>query len=435
MPNKLIVLSFDALQSNDVDVLARLPYCSEAFKRASIVKSVREVYPTLTYPIHTSIITGVKPAVHGIFHNQRSSIQPECPDWNIMGSDWYWEKASVKVPTLVDAVWASGREAATVSWPVTAGDTRGVNLPEIWPSPGKDESPRALFERAASPRAMELFYDKYYAHFDWSNNEDLVEYAVEAGLDVARTLKPDLLLCHVVHLDHFRHMYGDQGREVDVCLRMLDVIAGRFIQATLDASTYDETNFVILGDHGQIDIEALFNLNVPLREAGLIDVDERGDATGYRAYGFSAGFSAHVNLMGGGDPALRDRVRECLLDIQARYPQYIERIYTAEEVLLEEGLAGDFSFVVEGTRGTQFENALTGPVVIPRSAPEYHSYAANHGHHPDKGMKPPFIAFGPDVLEGVRIDRGDMMDVCPTLAALAGADMPGLTGKPFPILK
>ena len=77
MQRKLIVLSFDALQSNDVDVLERLPYCSELFKGAAIVRSVREVYPTLTYPIHTSILTGVTPATHGIFHNQRSSVQPE----------------------------------------------------------------------------------------------------------------------------------------------------------------------------------------------------------------------------------------------------------------------------------------------------------------------------------------------------------------------
>ena len=435
MPNRLIVLSYDALQSNDVDVLARLPYCSEAFRRASIVKSVREVYPTLTYPIHTSIITGVKPAIHGVFHNQRSSIQPECPNWNIMGSDWYWEKDSVRVPTLVDAAFESSRTVATISWPVTAGDMRGVNLPEIWPTPDSAESPRALFTHTASPRAMELFYDKYFDHFDWSNNEDLVEYAVEAGFDAVRYLKPDLLLCHVVHMDHFRHMYGDQGPEVDMCLRMLDVVTGRFIQAAKDAGTFDETNFVILGDHGQIDIRALFNLNVLLREAGLIDVDEAGNALDYRAYSFSAGFSTHINLKNGGDPVLAERVLECLLDIKARYPEYIERVYTAGEVLDEECLSGDFSFVVEGILGTQFENDLTGAVAIPKDSPEYHSYEANHGHHPDKGPKPPFIAFGPDVKEGVRIDRGDMMDECPTLAALLGVDMPGLPGTPFPILK
>ncbi len=430
MKRKLIVLSFDALQSNDLATLERLPYCSALFRDAAIVQSVREVYPTLTYPIHTSIITGVKPAAHGIFHNMRSSVHPECPDWNIMGSDWYWEKKYVKAKTLVDAAWDAGRTAATVSWPVTAGDMRGINLPEIWPIRGED--PRALFTRTASPRAMELYYDRLYRHFDWKNNEDLVEYAVEAGIDIARNHTPDVLLCHVVHLDHFRHVYGDASREVEVCLRMLDVITGRFVQATKDAGTYDDTNFVILGDHGQIDIAALFNLNVLLRAQGLIDADESGTAVGYRAYSFSAGFSAHINLVEGADDTLRTQVYDALLAIQAQYPAYIEHVYTAQEALEEEGLAGDFSFVVEGTTGTQFMNELTGSVVIPRESSEYNSYAANHGHHPAKGFKPPFIAFGPDVKPGLRIDSGDMLRECPTLAALAGLEMPG---EPFAILK
>jgi predicted AlkP superfamily pyrophosphatase or phosphodiesterase len=433
MKKRLIVLSFDALQSNDVEILERLPYCAELFKSAAIVRSVREVYPTLTYPIHTSILTGQPPAVHGIFHNMRSSLAPECPDWNIMGSDWYWEKKYVKAKTLVDAAWDAGHEAATVSWPVTAGDMRGINLPEIWPIRGED--PRALFARAASPRAMELYYDRFYRHFDWKNNEDLVEYAVEAGIDIARSHAPDLLFCHVVHLDHFRHVYGDASREVEVCLRMLDVVAGRFVQATKDAGTFGDTNFVILGDHGQIDIDQLFNMNVLLREAGLIDADANGTAAAYRAYSFSAGFSAHINLAEGADEALRARVHETLLNIQARFPAYIERVYTAEEALSEEGLAGGFSFVVEGTRGTQFMNELTGSVVIPRCSAAYRSFAANHGHHPSKGFKPPFIAFGPDVRPGARVETGDMLDECPTLAALAGLEMPGLPGKPFDILK
>ena len=282
---------------------------------------------------------------------------------------------------------------------------------------------------------MELYYDRFYRHFDWRSNEDLVEYAVEAGIDIARNHAPDLLLCHVVHLDHFRHVYGDESREVEVCLRMLDVIAGRFVQATKDAGTFERTNFVILGDHGQIDISALFNMNVLLREAGLIDASEDGTYASYRAYSFSAGFSTHINLVAGADEALRARVYKTLLDIKERFPAHIERVYTADEALKEEGLAGGFSFVVEGTRGTQFMNELKGSVVIPRGSAEFKSFAANHGHHPAKGYKPPFVAFGPDVRPGVRIEAGDMLDECPTLAALASLEMPGLPGKPFDILR
>ena len=64
--NKLIVLSYDSLQSGDLNKLEKMPYFSEILKRAAVVSNVREIYPTLTYPIHTTLITGLYPDKHGI---------------------------------------------------------------------------------------------------------------------------------------------------------------------------------------------------------------------------------------------------------------------------------------------------------------------------------------------------------------------------------
>ena len=60
MAKKLIVLSLDALQTGDLDLLFQLPYCSQLAEKCAIVKNVREIYPTLTYPIHTAIVAGEK---------------------------------------------------------------------------------------------------------------------------------------------------------------------------------------------------------------------------------------------------------------------------------------------------------------------------------------------------------------------------------------
>jgi predicted AlkP superfamily pyrophosphatase or phosphodiesterase len=429
MPNKLVVLSFDALQTNDLDLLSRLPYFSEILKKAAVVRNIREIYPTLTYPIHTTILTGVYPDKHGIAHNQKASISPEEPDWSIMGSDWYWEKDNIRGRTLVDAVWERGGTAASVSWPVTAGEKRGYNVPEIWPARGRQQSAREVFEKSSSPLAMEAYYERYISHYDWSSNEDLRIYAVEIALDILKKHKPDLLLCHVVHLDHIRHLYGDQGREVDDCLKQLDVIAERFIQATREAGTFDQTNFVILGDHGQIDVAAVFNLNVALKDMGLIRTDADGNPLSYEAYSFSAGFSTQIVLADPEDARLEEKTLSALLDVQKRYPQYIERIYTADEAAAEERLKGNFSFV------TFFQNSLTDPLLIHFGTPEYQYYRAMHGHHPSKGDKPPLIAFGPDIMPGVRLANGGMIEICPTLAQLLGVDMPEAEGNPLPILK
>lgn len=435
MSKKLVVLSYDALQSGDLKLLSGLPYFSQILKSAAIINNIREIYPTLTYPIHTSIVTGVYPDKHGITHNQKASISPDAPDFSIMGSDWYWQEENIKVRTLQDAVWERGGTVSSVLWPVTAGDERGYNLPEIWPVKEKNEDARAVYEKASSKIVMENYYDRFISHYDWSSNEDMVHYGVEIALDILLRQKPDLFLCHLVHLDHIRHVYGDQGPMIDDCLKQLDIIAGRFIQAAEDAGILEETNFIILGDHGQIDIEVAFNLNVELMNMGFISVDKGGDPIGYEAYSFSSGFSTQIMLTNNDDNDLRNRVYDALLQIQKKYPQYIERVYTACEVEEEEHLEGDFSFVVEGTKGTLFLNDIDSPLIVPSNSKEYKAHRAMHGHHPNKGEKPPFIAFGPDIIPGIRLDYGDMIDICPTLALLAEVEMPAAAGKAFPIIK
>ena len=59
MRHKLVVISLDALQTGDLDLLETRPYGSRWLKDAAIARNVHEIYPTLTYPIHTTLVTGV----------------------------------------------------------------------------------------------------------------------------------------------------------------------------------------------------------------------------------------------------------------------------------------------------------------------------------------------------------------------------------------
>ena len=162
-------------------------------------------------------------------------------------------------------------------------------------------------------------------------------------------------------------------------------------------------------------------------------MDENGTPVAYDAYAFSAGFSAHVYLRDPSDPELVKKVDAILHGLQKAFPQYIERVYTKEEATHLEHLTGAFSFVLEGTFGTILQTAVNdGPYVRLSSDPNFKGYGAMHGHHPDKGPKPPFIAFGPDVKKGVRLDGVSMLDLCPTMAKLAGVRMEGMAGQPLP---
>lgn len=433
MKNKLIVISFDALQINDLEKIFKLPFMAKLKNKMSVVRNLREVYPTLTYPIHVSMVTGVTPNKHGVWHNQKPSINPEEPDWNIMGSNWFWERENIKVQTLQDAVFKTGRIVATVSWPVTAGEKRGINIPEIWPSGRCSEKAESVFAAATSGSVMEKYYQKYMAYYNWKTNDDASAYVPEIAIEIIKSEKPDLMLCHVLNMDHTRHIYGETGPEVDECLRQIDILVQRFIDATKEAGTYEHTNFVFLGDHGQINIKRQMNLNVFLKQKGLITTNSEFNPEIYKAYSFSAGFSTHIILKDPENESDLKAVETVLKEAKELYPQYIERIYTKEEVNDAEGLSGEFSFVLEGTEGTLFKNELSEHEIVCLSGDGFR-YQGMHGHHPDKGYKPPLAAFGPDIKEGVIINNGSMLDVCPTLAKLIGVEMNNVDGKCFDII-
>lgn len=314
MAHKLVVVSFDSLQTNDLYALASMPFFSKILPNSAVVKNIRPIYPTLTYPIHTTMITGVRPQQHGIIHNQIPGLWRQNPDWSLYGSDWYWQRKHVKTSTLLDTARESGKKAACVLWPVTAGEKGVLNVPPIWPD--KKQDPQALLKEAMSDEAYARFYKRYHAHYDWSNVDDMHHYGAEIALEILEHDCPDLLLHHVEHLDAARHHYGDRAPEVHDCLRELDILAGRYLAVTQRAGTYEDTNFVFLGDHGQIDIETVFLLNRLFVEEGLIQLDETGQPVDYLAYGFSAGFSSEIFVKHPEDTALCKRVYAFLQNMQ-----------------------------------------------------------------------------------------------------------------------
>ncbi|MFA9380486.1 MAG: alkaline phosphatase family protein [Acetanaerobacterium sp.] len=433
MPNKLFVLSIDALQTGDLEFLKTQPNFSEIFKKAAVVKNVREVYPTLTNVNHTSMITGVTADKHGIYHNMIPYLPTKHVDWNIVGQNWFWNCNAIKVPTLVDAAKEKGYVTACVTWPCMGGNVPDYNLAEMWPN--TKDTLLETYEASCTPNVMELYFEKYVAPFNFKSSFDTDGFSVPIAVDITKRFKPDLMLEHIICLDYRRHKSGNNHPMVEDVLRRVDGLVGVIMDGYKEAGIYDDTNFVFLGDHGQMNIAESFNLNVALKNHSLVTMDEDGHVLDYEAYCFSAGFSAHIILKDPSDSQLKEKVYGVLKEIQKENPQYIERIYTEQEAALEEGLSGAFSFVVEAQSGICFENVFDGPISMSSKDPAYHSYASNHGYHPSKGPKPTFIAFGPDIREGVVIDGADILDECPTFAKLLGVEMSGMMGKPLDILK
>src|ERR1700744_503838 len=127
----VLMVSIDGLRPGDVlDADARgfsVPALKQMVADGLYASGVKNALPTVTYPNHTTLITGVWPARHGIANNPTFD-----PLQKNMGG-WYWYSQDIKVGTLWDAVHKSGGKVASLSWPVSVG-SRAIDfdVPEYW---------------------------------------------------------------------------------------------------------------------------------------------------------------------------------------------------------------------------------------------------------------------------------------------------------------
>src|SRR5580700_6366282 len=75
----------------------KVPNLRSFMANGAYAQGVRGVLPTLTYPSHTTLLTGASPATHGIIDN--TTFDPLLR--NERG--WYWYAEDIRVPTLWDA--------------------------------------------------------------------------------------------------------------------------------------------------------------------------------------------------------------------------------------------------------------------------------------------------------------------------------------------
>ena len=113
-----VVISIDGMCASWYRSPARglkIPNILRLKQEGSYAEGVEGVYPTVTYPSHTTIVTGKLPAEHGIYTNVSSR------EWGKNTGDWFWFSKAIKVPTLWDEARKAQLTTAAVSWPVTAG--------------------------------------------------------------------------------------------------------------------------------------------------------------------------------------------------------------------------------------------------------------------------------------------------------------------------
>lgn len=384
--------------------------------QGSYAEGVSNVVPSLTYPAHTTLLTGVPPAVHGIENNVRLDPQLLAMD------DWYWFAEDIKAPTLWHAAAQRGLTSVNVDWPVSVGAPVTINLPQYWHQ--RPELGRRLF-RALSGEARRYLDDAakrlgLYPHNTWDVASDTTRAAYVN--DLVSRYKPDLLTAYFASIDELSHHHAPGSPEVREALQSLDaLLAG--IEKTA-AKTYPQGfRIALVSDHGFVMAEQEIRLNAWLKELGLITTDAQGQVREQGAVAWHAEGSAAIMLKDPHDLPTYNKIAAALAHLAAQHQEAIARIISGDQLKALGGFAGA-SFVVAAREHYKFTWSHQLPVIGAKAA-----YPATHGYLPeDRRMDAVFLLKGPGIPAGKNLGRIAMIDIAPTLAPLIGVSLPEVSG-------
>jgi predicted AlkP superfamily pyrophosphatase or phosphodiesterase len=415
----LVLVSIDGLRPDYVTEAeahgAKVENLRRFLREGAYAEGVEGVVPTVTYPSHTTLVTGVWPVKHGILAN--ATFDPLQKNFD----GWYWYSEDLHARTLWDAAAEAGRKTASIQWPVTVGARIDWLIPEVWRA-GTPEDAKLL--RALSTPGLHEEASRelgeYRGGFDSSPEADALRERYAEW--VLERKHPAVLLLHLLGLDHEEHDSGPFSREAVAVLEKLDALVGRLRQ-TAEKAAPARAYLAVVSDHGFAKVDWQLNLAIAFREEKLMTLNDKGKVADWKAIPWETGGSAAIMLKDPNDRAVLQTVRGLLGRLAADPANGIDRVLEADELRRRGGFPGA-SFLVSLKPGWKTSNT-TGQVVS-RTA----KTVGTHGELPDlPDLRASFFVVGPGVPAGKDLGVIDMRSVAPTLAHLAGLSLPGADGR------
>ncbi|WP_443945997.1 alkaline phosphatase family protein [Pedobacter sp. AW1-32] len=413
--NHVVLISVDGLRPEFyLDPQWGMVNVRQGMQKGSYAEGVRGSFPTVTYPSHTTIVSGVLPAKHGIYYN--TPVEP----LGISGK-WFWFYKDVKVPTIWTAAKEAGLKTAGVSWPVTVGAPIDYNLPEYVILPqGKGEkadeikamfqesNPKSLFQEVED-NAIGKF-GEYGASIDYFTSD---QNKSRMAAYILKRYKPAFLAVHIALTDHFEHEEGRDGNKVRSAVAGADVAIKTILDAAEAAGIARNTTFIITGDHGFVDIHTQFKPNVILSKLGLYD---DANKEGWKAYFQQSGGSSFLHLRDPKDKLSLDKIKKAFAEL----PEGMQRMF---HILDKDAIAkaqGDptASMALAANQGFCFGASATGDLLAPAKG-------GTHGYLPTdfKEIQTGFVAFGNGIKAGTVIPLMGQEDIAPLISKILNLNM------------
>lgn len=245
----LILISIDGFRADYFD-RGRTPTLTRLARDGVRAQAMRPAFPSLTFPNHYTLVTGLVPDHHGIVHNRM--------DDPISGAHYiYNDPKTTSDPTWWggEPLWVGaerqGVRTATMFWPGSDVAISGVR-PSRW-----------------------LRYDGRVTA------TQRVDKVLE-WLDQPASRRPRFVTLYFDQVDHAGHDGGPDSAAVDAAIAKIDIALRRLLDGLAARGLRETTNLVIVSDHGQ----------APAGIDKLIFLDDLMDpnVAGATVYGVIAGF-------------------------------------------------------------------------------------------------------------------------------------------------
>ncbi|MBA4353779.1 MAG: alkaline phosphatase family protein, partial [Novosphingobium sp.] len=380
-------------------------------KEGAYAAGVTGNLPTVTYPSHTTLITGVTPARHGIVSN--TTFDPK----QINYGGWYWFADDIKAETLWDAARKAGRSTGNVHWPVSVGvKSLTWNLPQIWRSGHADD--RKMLKALSTDGLYDALEHDCGAYADGIDEGiDGDETRARFAARMIETSKPDFVTVYLAALDHEEHLFGPGSAQANAVLERLDTVVGKLVAAELAARP--DATVTVVSDHGFVATDTEINLFRPFIDEGLIKLGADGKVASWEAMPWPSGGSIAVALARPDDAALAARVAALLGRLAADPNARITRVADQAEVARMGGNP-QAAFYVDLKPG-----ALAGGFAADAPLAKPSRYKGMHGYFPAMPeMRSTFLIMGKGVAKGRDLGEIDMRAIAPTLARQMGVNLP-----------
>ncbi|MEP6939738.1 MAG: ectonucleotide pyrophosphatase/phosphodiesterase [Rudaea sp.] len=213
----LILISLDGFRADYID-RGITPNLARLAREGVHAKSMRSAFPTLTFPNHYTLVTGLYPDHHGMVHN---TMHDDKLNWFSLsnkeaGRDRRWWDGGEPLWVTADK---QGLRTATMFWPGSEADTHG-------------------------------YRPDYYLPFDGKVTGAQRVDQVLAWLDLPAAQRPQFITLYFDRIDHEGHDFGPDSPEVAGALRATDAAVGYLVEQLARRKLLESANLVIVSDHG-----------------------------------------------------------------------------------------------------------------------------------------------------------------------------------------